>query len=131
MASAHDELIFAFRQADPLVSVCSRGADSQLLGYSHIHGPNQSSGTKACYTHSITILQVNGTVSIRTPVMQALGGAKRPDQSVMVNPIGHTSGPGYGEFDYAITANEILVRWGSFLEFARDVIAIEVRRGRW
>jgi hypothetical protein len=97
-------------------------------GYSHIHGPDEDSGEPRCNTHSICVETFNGTVGFRNGAASRISHLLSRDTRRISahNPLGcfRTRSE---EFLCGITASEIVRHWGTFDEFAHDV----VRRLGW
>lgn len=100
-------------------------------GYTHIHGPNQPKHPDQCRTHAIAVEKFNGTVALRAPIGQRLGGVLRPDLPISAHPLGYSAGNKYGDFAYAFDSSHILRVWQTYDAFARDVIAAFVAAGSW
>jgi hypothetical protein len=131
----YETLISAFKLIEPGIQICHRGGPDPDRGYAHIHGPHQAPNpTGRCDTHSITIMKENGTLSLRSPFAQQLGGHLRPAQMVNDHPEGANAGaPGrYGQFEYAFPASEILSsKWPHPAVFAHLVVTILKSNAGW
>lgn len=63
----------------------------------------------------------NGTVCVTAELKDALGANARPGARIEEHPTGHSAGPNYGRFKWALTHPEILTRWKTERAFAEDV----------
>ncbi len=118
----HDAIIDAFLRVDPACTAgCHRGNPGN--GYTHIHGPHQAIGNHHCTQHGVTVEKTNGTVSLRDPIAQQLGGTPRVAVPIAQDPMGYAVRPNFGHFGRGFTSGKILQGWRTFDDFARDVIA--------
>jgi|GEM_PF-7074877 len=126
----HNALIAAFKKADPQCTHHSKGAGSGL--YTHIHSAKQAVASKSCRSHQV-VIHSNGSVVLTNALAGPLALTLRPKVSVKVHPLGGGSGaPGnYGRFKHGETGPDILVRWGTYDAFARDVVNVLKGRGLW
>ena len=125
----HEDIIDAFRKAEPKISVCSRGGNPPA--YSHIHSPNQAVGASSCRSHWIVVECANGAVALRGALAQHLGAKLRPNLAITTHPTGHSAGPKYGDFDHALDPTTIAARWPSADALVRDVLAACRTVGAW
>lgn len=129
----HDAVLDAFqreaaRRGYPVpLGICHRAGDA---GYTHIHGPNQPRRAKHCLTHAVGVEKVNGTVALRAPIGQQLGGVLRPDLPISRHPLGYSVGP-FGAFGYGFDTPHIMRVWPTLDAFAGDVITAFVALGTW
>lgn len=88
-------------------------------GYAHVvpAGPDPN---KARNRH-VAIELFNGTVAVTEELREALGAHRRPNTRIETDPLGYSAGPNYGRFEWALSHDEIVRRWGSELAFAREV----------
>ena len=118
----HDAILAAFDRvgADPIH--CRRCGEN---GYSHIHGPRQSSHPAHCTQHSICVETFNGTVGFRNDAAASIPHLQdRVPLRIAEHPLGYSCRPDFGGFSYGITADDILRFWSSFDVFAKDVVGI-------
>jgi hypothetical protein len=74
----------------------------------------------------------NGTVGVRAPTGQQLGGVLRPDVPISdEQPLGHSAGPFGKEFTHGFDIQHILRTWSTLDAFARDVVAALVANHGW
>lgn len=126
----HDDLLAAFGRVEPGIQLCHRGHPQS--GYTHIHGPRQAPGGDRCTSHTVTVEKQNGTVSLRSPFGQALGGTARAPVPIGQDPMGYSHRADYGNYGDGFEASIIRARWGTFDAFARDVIAgARTHLGNW
>lgn len=126
----HNQIIAAFANLGAHRTNCDRGDPSD--GYTHIHGPNHPPGSgPRCVNHLATIEKTCGTVSLYQPIALALQGMARQPVPIGQHPMGHSTGAEFGNFGYGFDALLILVRWGSFDDFAKVVIGIAQKHNRW
>lgn len=125
----HDAILDAFRRKGAQVHHCARGGAD---GYTHVHGPSQQVGIDRCTAHSICVETQNGTVAVRAPVGEMLGGTKRPNQPIADHPLGFSHRPDYGQFGYAFDMQTIRTRWQGLDAFADAVVAaVQKDGGGW
>jgi hypothetical protein len=116
----HDAVVDAFRRVGAPTNQCDRGGPG---GYTHVHGPSQQVHPDRCTTHAVCVEKQNGTVAVRSPVGEMLGGRRRPDLPIARHPLGYSHRPDYGQFDHAFDLPAIRANWPTLDAFARDVIA--------
>lgn len=127
--SDHDAIVDAFRRVGGPTSQCDRGGPG---AYTHVHGPSQPLSPERCTTHAVCVEKTNGTVAVRSPVCEALGGSPRPDLPIAQHPLGYSHRPDYGQFNYAFDVPTIRAKWQTFDNFARAVVAaVKSHFGSW
>ncbi len=102
----HDKIAEAFEAVG--------GLRCPLATYSHVHGPNDHgprTSTDGKHLDHLVVVEFNGTVSIRAPVAQQMGGRARPLKSIREDPLGYSNRASFGAFDYGFTFDEIQKRW--------------------
>lgn len=129
----HDAVVDAFqreavRRGDPILRICYRAGDA---GYTHIHGPHQPYGTERCTTHAIVVEKFNGTVGLRAPIGQQLGGVLRPDVPITAHPLGQSAGAFGRDFTHGFDIQHIMRTWSTLDAFSRDVVAAFVTAHTW
>lgn len=132
----HDALVSAFIIVDPSCMSHTRGSDDPedvAARYTHIHSATQAIGNQRCTTHLITISEYNGAVVLRQELAGPFGLRPRPAVHITKHPLGAgAGGAGHvGNFDHGETAADILIRWGSYEAFARDVVNACKARKLW
>jgi len=125
----HDDIIEAFKRAEPNVGICSRGGSTPA--YSHIHSPSQPIGRSNCRSHWIVVECANGAVALRGALAQYLGASPRPNLSIASHPVGHSAGPNYGDFDHALEPTNIAARWSTPEAFVKDLVSACRSIGAW
>lgn len=124
----HDDIIDAFKRAEPSISTCARGGDP---GYTHIHSPAQPPAARRCSSHWIVVERANGTVAFRGILANKLGAAARPNLRIAAHAAGHSAGPAYGDFDHALDLDAIADRWPTVNDFVQDVLTACRSIGAW
>ena len=99
-------------------------ACAPAVGCPRICAVGQELGARSPLDRGSTIVRL-------TLLYLALGFAQRVPQAITTHALGYSHRPNFGAFGYGLEAAEILRRWGSWAEFVRDIIGIEVARQRW
>lgn len=72
----------------------------------------------------------NGTVCVTEEFKETLGAQPRPASPIGTDALGHSAGPNYGRFKWALPHQAIISRWGDEHAFARSVLeCFEALRG--
>jgi hypothetical protein len=124
--SYHDSIVKAFK------SISGTEVFS-LDKYTHVHGPAHpcKRGAGHCTSHLAIVEKENGTVAPHKDIAVTLGGTPRPQESIRTHPLGHSNGANFGNFGFAFDAATIRRRWDSYDEFARAVVLIAQKCGKW
>jgi transcriptional regulator with XRE-family HTH domain len=118
----HDAIVEAFRKVDSRIQTCHRPNGAKPSeGYTHIHGPSRRPTPPRCVGHPLVVERVNGWVGFREPLGKRLNAVKRHDARIQQDPLGY-SHVSIGGHKYVLIPSTILERWGSFENFAREVI---------
>ena len=126
---SHDDIIDAFKRADPNVVTCDRGGLPPA--YTHVHSPSQAIGAKQCNSHWIVVERANGTVALRGQLAQRLGATLRPVRPINARPAGHSAGPKFGAFDRALDPASIAGRWPTADDLVKEVLFAARSLGVW
>lgn len=120
MSQVADQVLRAFLEvfskAEGHVTFRQRGGSP---GYVHIV-PARWDPTKTRNRHVAVELK-NGTVALTDELAEKVGASLRPGVSIQEDPLGHSAGPRYGRFRWAITHDAIMARWNDERAFAQEV----------